>query len=79
MDHVWDGFYTGQVRRSRFPAVIDAKKGSVYDIVYTGTPPKRQLFVLNSISTNAGLTVRIAYPDAVSYSIMKDGVIVEMN
>ena len=22
MDHVWDGFYTGQTRRSRFPALV---------------------------------------------------------
>lgn len=22
MDHVWDGFYTGQVRMSRFPALV---------------------------------------------------------
>jgi hypothetical protein len=79
MDHVWDGFYTGQKRRTRFPAVVDAADGSVYDIVYTGTPPKRQLFELNSANADAGLTVRIAYPGAVSYSLMKDGAIVEMN
>ena len=24
MDHVWDGFYTGQTRLSRFPAMIEA-------------------------------------------------------
>lgn len=23
MDHVWDGFYTGQVRESRFPAMVE--------------------------------------------------------
>ena len=23
MDHTWDGFYTGQKRLSRFPALID--------------------------------------------------------
>jgi len=67
------------VRRTRFPAVIDAAKGSTYDIVYTGTPPKRQLFELYSLDPNAGMTVRIAYPDAVSYSVLKDGAIVEMN
>lgn len=22
MDHVWDGFYTGQKRRSRFPSIV---------------------------------------------------------
>jgi len=25
MDHVWDGFYTGQLRQSRFPAQIEAE------------------------------------------------------
>jgi len=40
MDHVWDGFYTGQKRESRFPSLVDAAKGGVYDITYTGTPAK---------------------------------------
>jgi len=40
MDHMWDGFYTGQIHLSRFPALIQGTKGSTYDIVYTGTPPK---------------------------------------
>ena len=40
MDHVWDGFYTGQLRLSRFPAAVQADNG-VYDLVYTGTPAKK--------------------------------------
>lgn len=40
MDHVWDGFYTGQTRLSRFPIIAYSPPGAVYDIVYTGTPPK---------------------------------------
>jgi len=40
MDHVWDGFYTGQTRLSRFPIITYSPPGAVYDIVYTGTPPK---------------------------------------
>jgi len=79
MDHVWDGFYTGQLRQTRIPAVVDAFKNSVYDIVYTGTPPKKQLFELVSQSPDTGMTVRIAYPDAVSYSVQLNGVTVEMN
>jgi len=27
MDHVWDGFYTGQVRLSRFPGLVQGGKG----------------------------------------------------
>jgi hypothetical protein len=79
MDHVWDGFYTGQVRATRFPAIVDAASGSVYDIVYTGTPPVKQLFTLISQDTTAGFTAKIAYPNSVSYAILKDGAIVEMN
>jgi hypothetical protein len=79
MDHVWDGFYTGQLRQTRFPAVVDAFKGSVYDVVYTGTPPKKQLFELVSQTKDTGMTIRIAYPDAVSYSIVMNNQVVEMN
>jgi hypothetical protein len=49
MDHGWDGFYTSQKRLTRFPAIVDAHMGSTYDIVYTGTPPKKQLFELISL------------------------------
>jgi hypothetical protein len=37
MDHVWDGFYTGQTRRSSFNAQIEA--GFDYQLEFTGTPP----------------------------------------
>jgi hypothetical protein len=48
MDHVWDGFYTGQKRLSRFPSIINGEAGSVYNITFTGTPPKKMRFVLRS-------------------------------
>lgn len=41
MDHVWDGFYTGQIRLTRFPVLVYLPQGAVYDIVYTGSPPKK--------------------------------------
>jgi len=66
MDHRWDGFYAGQKRLSRFPAIVDAPRGSVYDLSYTGSPPKKQKFTLRSQAKSAGLTVRIAYPSAES-------------
>ena len=50
MDHIWDGFYTGQIRLSRFPSVIEANKD--YEIIYTGTPPSNQRFLL--IGDNGG-------------------------
>jgi hypothetical protein len=46
MDHLWDGFYTSQLRLSRFPAMVDTvttgyagKPTQIYNITYIGTPP----------------------------------------
>ena len=79
MDHVWDGFYSGQVRESRFPAVVYAPKGSVYNITYSGSPAKSQRFELKSLDSKSGMTIRIAYPSAESRKIVKNGAVVEMN
>ena len=70
MDHVWDGFYTGQVRESRFPAVVYAPRGAVYNITYTGTPAKKQRFELKSQDSFAGMTIRIAYPSTDSRKVL---------
>jgi hypothetical protein len=66
MDHVWDGFYQGQIRMSRFPGLVEAAPGSVYDITMTGTPAKKMKFSIVSKSKNAEMVVRIAYPSAES-------------
>jgi len=79
MDHMWDGFYTGQKRMSRFQSVFDGTRGNVYDISYTGSPAKAQTFVFNSQNKAAGATIRIAYPSAVSRNVAKDGSIIEYN
>jgi len=67
------------VRESRFPGLIQGSKGTVLDLVYTGTPAKKQMFGLRSPNKNIGVTIRIAYPGAQSRSIVKDGEIVEYN
>jgi len=36
MDHVWDGFYTGQLRLQKFPTLIDTTYD--YNFYYSGTP-----------------------------------------
>jgi hypothetical protein len=64
MDHVWDGFYTGQKREQRFVALVWGPRKAVYDITYTGSPPVTQRFELKAFNTQTGLTVRIAYPSA---------------
>mgnify|MGYP005727420141 CR=1 FL=1 len=48
MDHVWDGFYSGQLRLSRFPIIVNAIDKSVYDFIFTGTPAKKMKFKLVS-------------------------------
>jgi len=79
MDHIWDGFYTGQVRMSRFGSIIEASSGSIYDLNFTGAPAKKMKFTMNGMSGSMGATIRIAYPGAVSISIVKDGSIVNLN
>lgn len=79
MDHVWDGFYTGQTRLTRFPIMLYLPEGAVYDIVYTGSPPKKQKYWLNSQEDSVEMIVRIAYPGAESRQILKDGKRVDMN
>jgi hypothetical protein len=69
MDHLWDGFYTSMKRLSRFPALIQAGSGRVWEINYRGTPPLRQKFTLKSLE--AATTIRIRYPKAGTY-IIKD-------
>lgn len=52
---------------------------AVYDLEYTGSPAKKQRFVLKSQDWRAGMTIRIAYPSAMSRSILIDGQVKEMN
>lgn len=70
MDHTWDSFYSGQIRQTRFPAIVDVSPDSVYDIVYTGTPPNKQLLKLDHQNPDVGMIVRIAYPNAGSFAVI---------
>lgn len=83
MDHVWDGFYSGQIRRSRFPGMVWGKQpgeeGQIYEIVFTGTPAKKMKFEFVAETPKAGMTIKIAYPSALSRSVLKDGEIIEYN
>lgn len=79
MDHVWDGFYTGQVRLSRFHSIFQGDAGAVYDLNFTATPAKNFRFTLRSQYKSAGATLRIAYPGAESRAIYVDGQLVNPN
>ena len=66
MEHGWDGFYVTQKRMSRFPGIVEAPRGSSYNITFTGSPAKKMRFVLRSINQKSGMVIRIAYPSAIS-------------
>jgi hypothetical protein len=79
MDHMWDGFYTGQIHLTRFPGLIDAVPKSVWNVTMVGTPPNKMTWKLMSQEKTSAVQLRIAYPSAQSRNIVKDGKIIEFN
>jgi len=77
MDHVWDGFYTGQVRLSRFPAQIENDKD--YNVLFTGTPPGKLRFKLSHGMAGKGTYLRIRYAEAGAYQVHVNGAEVPFN
>jgi hypothetical protein len=71
MDHSWDGFYTSQLRLSRFVASVET--GQTYTVTYTGTPPNNMRYYLRAESGNPGIIVRVPYPNAASYGVTVNG------
>jgi len=74
MDHTWDGFYTGQLRLSRFPAQILTDRS--YTMTYTGTPFKNGRYTLRADANTKGILIKIPYPNAGCYSVKVNGAIV---
>jgi len=46
MDHMWDGFYTGQKHKQQYSAMMDARGN--YTIEYTSTPFKNMRYQLRA-------------------------------
>jgi hypothetical protein len=69
MDHMWDGFYTGQKRLSRFPVQIESLGD--YTMDFTGTPASTMRFVLKA--DVGGILIKIPYPNAGSYTVFANG------
>ena len=69
MDHVWDGFYTGQLRLSRFPAQLET--GKEYTVEMAGTPPQKMRYTLQA--DIGGVKLKIPYPVAGSYTVKANG------
>lgn len=66
-----DTGYASQLRFSRFPSLAQGNNG-VYDVVYSGSPPKKQKFTFIAADETAGMTIRIAYPGAEARAITMD-------
>ena len=79
MDHMWDGFYAGQIHLSRFSILMDAEPKSIWNVTMSGSPPKNLRFKLTSLSKVASAIIRIPYPGAESRSVLKDDKIIEYN
>jgi len=67
MDHIWDGFYTGQKRMARFPAAL--LTGQDYDLEFSGSVPKKLRFSLDA--RTGGSKIKIPYSMAGSYEVAK--------
>lgn len=72
MDHVWDGFYTGQKRLSRFPALV--RTDIDYTVTTTGTQPGNMRYLLSA--DKGGMILSVPYFNAGSYAIEVDGEVV---
>ena len=70
MDHVWDGFYTGQIRASRFPGLLSTNAD--YTLEMAGTPPKKMRFKLEA--DVGGVQIKIPYPVAGSIQVYANNV-----
>jgi len=77
-DRGCDTGYASQKRMTRFPALAQGDNGA-YDLVYTGSPPKKQRFTFLAADDTAALTIRIAYPGAEARAITMDGETVPHN
>jgi len=74
MDHNCDSFYNSQQRISRFPGLIYApEEMKKYEVVMTGTPPKKMRWRLDNKNKSNGIHVMIKFPSALARSVLVDG------
>lgn len=74
MDHMWDGFYTGQKHKSQFAAMLETE--GTYTIEYTSTPFKLMRYSLRA--DRGQIKVKVHYWNAGSFAVYADGEKIEM-
>ena len=73
MDHVWDGFYTGQIRLSRFTGLIRHNPSKFYNVTFTGTPPLKMIYELFGAQQDHFYKISIDYPNPEVVQILVAG------
>lgn len=73
MDHVWDGFYTGQLHKSQFNSMIETTGN--YEIEYSSTPFDLMRYELRA--TRGLIKIKVKYWAAGSFEVYADGQKVE--
>lgn len=73
MDHVWDGFYTGQLHKQQYTAMLEAEGN--YTVEYTSTPFKKMRYHLRS--DTGIIKLKVHYWNAGSYEVYADGRLIE--
>lgn len=69
MDHMWDGFYTGQMHKSQFVSFVETNQN--YTVEYTSTPFNMMHY---SLRANRGqIKVHVPYWNAGSYYVYING------
>lgn len=69
MDHMWDGFYTGQKHKSQFQAMVETNQN--YTIEYTSTPFKYMRYELRA--NTGSMKIKVHYWNAGSYKVKANG------
>jgi hypothetical protein len=74
MDHNCDSFYNSQQRISRFPGLVYAPgdQSMKYEVVMTGTPPKKMRWRLDTKNAPHGVTIKVKYPSALARAVLVD-------
>jgi hypothetical protein len=74
MDHNCDSFYNSQQRISRFPGLVYApEQMKKYEVVMTGTPPKKMRWRLDTKNESHGVHIMLKFPSALARSVLVDG------
>ena len=74
MDHMWDGFYTGQKHKSQFAALVETNID--YNVTFSSTPPENMRIQMRG-SENGQIKFMIQYWNTLSLRVYADDVLID--